>query len=177
MFKARLYFDFDGVVNAKEPTHKSIKSFQIPIEGSDHLAPVNHITYSPTVVTMIEVFREKYGLELVWGSTWNEFSHVLKLAAHLEGLDNGRVLPAALNKAAKDKAEWTAWKAAAIIADQAQDPLPFIWVDDNAHRYHGELVQNNTTAEGLLLTPNSLTGLTLEDLDTMESFLRTLTQA
>lgn len=172
MFKARLYFDFDGVVHAKNPAHKIVKSFRIPIEGSDHLAALSHVVYSPTVVHMIERFRETYDVELVWSTTWNEDNHVLKLAAYLEGLDNGRVLPAKLNKQARDKSEWTAWKADAIIADQKEKPTPFIWVDDNAHAYHADRVKSNTTAPSLFITPNSLTGLTIDDLDQIETFLK-----
>jgi len=171
MFNSALYFDFDGVVNATEPLHELVQEFHIPIDGSQHLAPVNHITYAPFVVETMERFRAEHGLELVWSTTWNEFNHVLKLAAYLGGLDGGRVLPAALNVEATNKAEWTAWKAEAIIADQAADPKPFVWVDDNAHQFWGDKVRELTSAPSLFITPNSHTGLTVEDLNAIDEFL------
>ena len=171
-FLASLYLDFDGVVNAPHPQHKMVKKFSIEIEGSQHLAPVNYITYSPIVVERLESFRKTYNVELVWGTTWNHSNHVLKLASDLKGLDNGRVLPAVLHTAQVGRREWTQWKADAIIVDQLKNPRPFIWVDDNAHQFHGTAVESQVSAPSLFVTPNSTFGLTLNDLDKMETFLQ-----
>ena len=170
-FTSRLYLDFDGVLNAKDPQHALIKVFSIPIEGSRNLAPVNHITFSPTVVEVIDYFRTFYNVELVWLSTWNDRNDVLKLSSFLKGVEGGRVIEANLNQSAKNKKEWTQWKADAIIADQKTDPKRFIWVDDNAHRFHGDtVVLEASHVESLLVTPESLWGLTIDDLNTMEAF-------
>lgn len=171
-FKARLYLDFDGVLNAKRPEHSDVAQFQIPIEGSANLAPVNHITYSPTVIRALERFRNVYGLELVWLTTWNEMNHVLKLAPYLNGLDNGRVLPANLHTRQVGKKDWTQWKGEAILADQSSSSLPFVWIDDNAHIHWGDFVAEQVSSESLFITPVSLTGLTQDNLDEIESFLR-----
>ena len=171
-FKARLYLDFDGVLNAKQPQHDDVAEFHIPIEGSANLAPVNHIVYSPHVVRELERFREQYGLELVWLTTWNESDHVLKLSPYLGGLADGRVLPAKLHTAQVGKREWTAWKGAAIVADQDASPSPFVWIDDNAHQFHGEFVQNQVNVDTIFITPNSSWGLTTENLNAIESFLQ-----
>lgn len=171
MCVARLYLDFDGVLNAKEPAHALVEAFDIPIEGSPYLAPVSRIVFSPTVIERLESFRVKYGVELVWLSTWNDRKDVLKLSEYLRGLHGGRVIEARLNPEAKDKHEWTQWKADAILEDQRMDSKPFVWVDDNAHRFHGDAVAMELThADHLFLTPVSLTGLTVADLDQMEAF-------
>jgi len=171
-FRSRVYLDFDGVVNAKEPQHAIVERFEIENNGHPNLAPVSHIVFSPVVIEAIEYLRKKYQMELVWLTTWNHGDSVLALSNHLRGLDYGRVLPAALNQEAKTRSEWTQWKADAILTDQKNDPAPFIWVDDNAHAYHGEAVETNTSAEKLFITPNSLWGLTNENLLDIENFLK-----
>jgi len=173
MFTNTLYLDFDGVVNAKKPIHNLVSKFEIAINGSAHLAPVNYITFSPTVVATLDDLREKYNMELVWLTTWNEEDHVLKLSEPLGGLHDGRVLTADLNKAAVNKSEWTRWKAKAIIADQLKSPKPFVWIDDNAHQFHAEIVSAETKkVSSLMLTPVSRTGLTVENLTHVEDFLK-----
>ena len=174
--KTRIYLDFDGVLNAKNPQHDDVAQFSIPIEGSFHLAPINYITFSPTVVYAIERLRKQYDLELVWLSTWNDSEHVLKLANHLKGLDGGRViLPPPLPVEKVTRKEWTAWKAAAIIVDQAENPADFVWVDDHAIEHFGIEIAQETEAEKLYITPNSEYGLTRENLEDIEEFLKAVT--
>lgn len=173
MFNSRLYLDFDGVLNAKEPQHELISNFDIASNNNKLFAKINNMTFSPTVIERLDHFRENYAVELVWLSSWNDRKDVLKLPAFLEGLHGGRVLEANLNHEAKDRHEWTQWKADAIIYDQKIDPKRFIWVDDNAHRFHGDAVAMETTAvSNLFVTPESLWGLTTENLDAMEDFFR-----
>lgn len=173
MFKTTLYLDFDGVLNAKKPAHALISKFTIAIKDSLNLAPVNHVTFSPYVIHSLDKIRVQYQLELVWLTTWNEKNDVLKLSAPLGGLHNGRVLVANLNQKALNKKEWTQWKADAIIADQLSTPRPFVWVDDNAHQFHSEIVNAETKiVPSLFLTPVSLTGLTVANLEELQVFLR-----
>lgn len=170
--KLKLYADWDGVINAHTPAHELVEQFTVLIEGSQHIAPKSIITYSPTVVEFIDTLRIKYGVELIWLTTWNEYEHILTAVQQLGGgLADGKVLPANLNVEAKNKAEWTQWKADAIIADQAADPAPFVWFDDNAHAFHDEAVRAATsTVPSLFVTPVSDTGLTLQDLHLTEGF-------
>lgn len=170
--KLKLYADWDGVFNAHEPAHEIVEQFTVLIEGSQHIAPESVITYSPTVVDFIDNLRVTYGIQLIWLTTWNEYEHILTAVNELGGgLVGGRVLPANLNVEAKNKAEWTQWKADAIIADQANDPAPFVWFDDNAHAFHDEAVRSATkNVPSLFVTPASVTGLTVQDLHLTEGF-------
>jgi hypothetical protein len=175
MFKTTLYLDFDGVLNAKKPAHALISKFAIAIKDSLHLASINHITFSPYVIQDLDKLRVQYQLELVWLTTWNEKDNVLKLSEPLGGLRNGRVLAANLNQKALNKKEWTQWKADAIIADQRATPRPFVWVDDNAHQFHSEVVNAETKiVPSLFLTPVSLTGLTVRNLEELKDFLKSI---
>jgi hypothetical protein len=173
MFNYRFYLDFDGVVNAEAPEHDVVSKFVIPIEGSQYLSAENHITFSPTVVHMLDSFRVEHNIELVWLTTWNDREDVLKLSDYLNGLHGGRVVAPNLIDT-WDKKEWTQWKADAIIADQKESPTPFVWVDDNAHQYHAETVISSIqTIPHLIVTTNSVTGLTITDLDKMREFFET----
>jgi len=172
--KCKLYLDFDGVVNAVEPQHSEIETFSIPIENSRFLKNPSLITYSPNVINTLDRLREQYNMELIWLTTWNDRSDILLTSPYLKGLDGGRVITPMLNEEAKNKAEWTQWKADAIIADQTAEPAPYIWVDDNAHQHHSQTVDHHTRhITKLFVTPQSRWGLTNDDLNQIEAFLQT----
>lgn len=171
MFNSTLYLDFDGVFNATEPQHDVVEKFIIKVKGSSNFRTENHITFSPTVVGLIEQLRQQYKAELVWLTTWNENNTVLRLAEHLGGLDHGRVLPANLHTRQVGKKDWTQWKAEAILADQQENPRPFVWVDDNAHTYWDNYVKGHTQQVSLFVSPRSRHGLTLENVLNMGVFL------
>lgn len=169
--KARMYLDFDGVFNAPEPPYNDTKTFTVNVKDSAHLREVSTITYSPQVVQHIENIRTQYDVELVWLTSWNDDNHILSVAPYMAGLDKGRVIQANLNHAADNSHDWTIWKAEAILMDQTHHPTPFVWVDDNAPKYHGLRITNElkqTTQK--IITPNSKTGLTQTDLDEIEHF-------
>lgn len=171
--KVRMYFDFDGVFNAPEPPYADVEKFSVEVNGSAHLAPVNNITYSPSVVNRIERLRANFNVELVWLSSWNDENHILAVAPFMAGLHEGRVIDAALNHAADNSHDWTFWKAEAILADQLADPCPFVWVDDNAPRYHGlRITSDLENISKKIIVPDSKTGLTISDLDEIESFIK-----
>lgn len=172
MFKAKLYLDFDGVINAVNPQHDLITNFDIASTNDKIFAKINNMTYSPTVVEALDNFRDFYDVELVWLSSWNDQQDVLKLPPFLNGLHGGRVLEANLNYEATNKHEWTQWKADAIIADQKMNPLPFVWIDDNAHNFHMETVKLATHGtHKSFVQPISDHGLTTENLKTISDFL------
>jgi len=144
---------------------------ELAVPGNPYLLDPSTITYSPLVVRTLDRFIEQYDVELVWSTTWNFQESVLLLPSAIGGLDGGRILPVKLNELAVDRKEWTQWKADAIIADQASNPRPFVWVDDNAHSYWDSHVKENITVPSLFITTQSETGLTIDELVEIESFL------
>jgi hypothetical protein len=171
MTKARMYLDFDGVFNAPEPPYNDVKKFSLNVKDSVHLREVSTITFSPTVVERMEYMRKFFDVELVWLTSWNDDNHILAVAPHMAGLDGGRVIKAALNHDAANSHDWTIWKAEAILADQQADPKPFVWVDDNAPKYHGLRIMNELDhVMKKILVPDSKTGLTKPDLQIIEKF-------
>jgi hypothetical protein len=174
MFKARMYLDFNGVINAVSPEHPDIDSFGFPIENSPYFAANNHITYSPTVIRRIDEFRHTHGIELVWLSTLNVDNHVLKLSKLLSGLDGGRVVPASLHTDNVGPKLWTEWKYNAILADQKESRMPFIWVDDKAAEYWGEEVLAGVDVESLFITTDARIGLSITDFKHIDEFMKSL---
>lgn len=170
-FKATLYKDWDGITNAPNPHFAEVMSLDVEILDNPYLINPSRITFAPQVVRTIDQLREEYSVELVWSTTWNYLNAVELLHVHLNGLANGRILPANLNHEAKGKGEWTAWKAEAIIADQQANPRPFVWIDDNAPTYWGDYVSEQVSQPHLIIIPNSLHGLTEEHFQQVREFL------
>lgn len=170
----RLYLDLDGVIHAPEPETES-EVVEVEIDESRYLRPVSVVRYSPTIVKRLDEIIRTYNVELVWLTTWNENDHVLKLPVLFKALSGGRVIPPAFNHEATNKKEWTQWKADAIIEEQTLTPVPFVWVDDNAHASHSENVHVIVgVVPQLHLTTDSEKGLTLKNLDLIEAFYREL---
>jgi len=176
MFAARLYLDFDGVLNADHPQFDDCETFLVKsTDLRTWQSKQKQITFSPTVVNTLERFREDYNVELVWHSTWNENLDVLNLPKPLRGLAGGRVSPSLLDLNADTNRAWTQWKANALLADQKDDELPFVWVDDEAIKYHGKHVSEVTAGtKSLFVEPREYWGLTKTNLATMETFFASL---
>jgi hypothetical protein len=176
MFAARLYLDFDGVLNAKKPQFNDVEQFDLNTNGlRTKVLKKTTVTFSPTVVNTLESFRELYNVELVWLSTWNENLDVLRLPKPLRGLTGGRVLPSLLNLYADTDRQWTQWKADALLADQKNDELPFVWVDDQAIKFHGKTVAASTVGTpSLMVAPREYWGLHRAQLDSLDSFFSSL---
>jgi hypothetical protein len=182
-YKARLYLDVDGVLNAEYPEFKfedpehpdTSREFMIRVKALNRQVNTYRMVFSPVVIRRLDELRERYNLELVWNSTWNENLEVLRLSKYFKGLDDGRVLHGVIDYKAQDEGAWSKWKADVILKDQRNDNLPFIWVDDVAVDYHGPTVDKAfPDVPKLLLNPYPVRGITAEHLDRMEEFLATL---
>lgn len=176
MFAARLYLDFDGVLNAKKPQFDDVESFTLNTTSlRTKQAKKTTITFSPTVVKTLESFRDTYNVELVWLSTWNENLDVLRLPKPLRGLAGGRVLPSLLDLYADTNRQWTKWKANALLADQKGDELPFAWVDDEAIKYHRSTVEDSTKGTyNIMVEPREYWGLHRAQLNSLNEFFSSL---
>lgn len=166
-----IYSDFDGVYNAPEPPFEDLEQVVLKVQESVNFLPESNIIYSRSVVNRMEKFREDFNAEWVWATSWNEGNRISVFVDHLKAFTDGRVLPAVLHTAQVSRKEWTQWKADAIIADQAVNERPFVWIDDHAHEHWGDEVAAATTAPSLFITPQSNFGLTVDELDRIEEFL------
>ena len=152
MIKAKMYLDFDGVFNAPKPPYNDVTTISVTVKDSKHIAENSVITFSPSVINRIERLLQEHDVELVWLTSWNDDNQILNVARLMSGFPEGRVIQANLNHAAENSHDWTLWKAEAILEDQKTYNTPFVWVDDNAPRYHESRV-----IEELTHTPVSYT--------------------
>lgn len=172
MHAISFYKDFDGVTNAPAPAFAAIETHTVSIANHRYIKDNSELTIAPEVMHSLQAMRNDYNTEIVFLTTWNH-DNAITLAMEQTGyLPHARVIPADLNHEAQDKAEWTQWKADAIIADQKNDPKPFVWVDDNAPAYWSEYVTLNVTTPHLIVQTDSTTGLTQADLAKIEEFLQ-----
>jgi hypothetical protein len=175
MTRARLYLDVDGVLNA--PDCATVwpgvaKKFTASQRIDDYVLHFG-INYSPALIAALDALVTEFEVELVWATTWNEDLLVLRtLVPEFGALNDGRVLPFFPGRGGASE---LTWKHDGILADQRDDPAPFVWADDVEVREHGRLVGILTDiTPSLLLDVNARTGLTPADLDAMHSFLEGL---
>ena len=168
----KIYIDYDGVFNAPEPPHNDTQSFKVKTANSPHLHKLSTIHYSPHVVKTIDDLCEKYNIELIWLSSWNDNNHILSALKNMNGLHNTKVLTPKLNHNASTPEEWTQWKAEAIIADQTGNLIPFIWVDDKAPLHHGLRIMAELNVMKKIIVPKSTTGLSVDDLNAITDFIK-----
>ncbi|MHA3723835.1 HAD domain-containing protein [Leucobacter sp. HY1910] len=163
MDKPIIYLDFDGVLNAirtgtsQLPRVTGFSGYQrSQISGFI-------ITWSPEVLRRIESLQRT--AEIWWLSTWRDQTALIEqqLPVKLDGwLDF------------EDEGLSYSGKLEALLADQAEHPRPFIWVDDEEHDHYraaqvrGELPE---LTGHLLIEPRTRAGLTVDHFERMEAFL------
>lgn len=167
-----IYSDFDGVYNI--PKREGLSFAKVPTSGSKFFREETVISWNREIMDLLGEFLGLTGFIFVWLTTWNEHS-LIKRAAQGMGFVHSDHAPAALNHAAKDSKEWTEWKALHIIEDQRANPRPFVWIDDKAPHFWREFVEEHTDAPSLIITTDSHTGLTKDDLLKMVNWFEVLT--
>ena len=155
------YSDFDGVHNT--PKRSGLRTARVATAGSKFFRAETIIAWDQEMLELFGEFLRVAGFGLVWLTTWNEHS-LIKRAAQGMGFPHEEHAPAALNHEAKGSKEWTEWKALHIIADQRENPRPFIWIDDKAPLFWREFVEEHTVAPSLIIATDSHSGLTKADL-------------
>lgn len=153
--KTRLYLDVDGVINYfGGRMHYDKDTFEHPWPTKAE-AEVRRfrIVWSPDMLAALD----ELDLEIVWLTTWRD-SAVNDLAPALGWGADFRVM----HPLPED--EWMfqvrpsiQWKLPALLADQATDPSPFIWFDDEIGMK--EAVEARRVG-GLALPPHDLRGIT-----------------
>lgn len=162
--KPVIYLDFDGVLNAVSlETHRlhhvtGFTGYRRTRVG------YSTATWSPEVMKRLKSLQQL--AEIRWLTTWRSDTARIEeeLPVQLDGwfdFENE-----SLNHSGKLEA---------ILADQADRPRPFIWVDDEEHRYYHCADQYgyvlSALTEHLLIQPSTFAGLTTDDFDRMEAFL------
>lgn len=175
---ARLYLDIDGCVcpfGRPDPAWGAAAHAAVSVDYDDGRTATYEVRWAPTLISAIDDLRERFNLELIWLSTWNESDVVRRfLVPELHGLTEGRLLqfdPESL--APNVPSGW--WKARRIIEDQSTDPSPFIWADDSEVELHGwRLLDATRPTKSLMIPPHPMVGLRLEDVQAMTLWLESL---
>ena len=163
----RLYLDVDGCVCplvAPDPEWGETASSSTFVDYSDGPATIYDFVWAPALIRALDAVRTSYGVELVWLTTWNNFERAWKrLASHLDGLDHGRVIPPNPEPFLSGE-ENQRGKAERIIGDQASNPGPFIWIDDQEIETNRAVVKAATAGTpSLLMSVTSSAGIRVED--------------
>lgn len=160
--KIVIYSDFDGVFNISDSS--ATASATIETENSHFLRNKDSISWNPEVVKSMSELLDTGLYDFVWHTTWNDGSNIIK-ASEIMGFENlTRHTEAILNQNAGSKQEWTRWKAEYIIKDQAENPRPFIWIDDLAPFFWGDYIRGNFRELPLIIHTNGRVGLTKRDI-------------
>ena len=160
------YSDFDGVYNVPSSEHASSSAAVYPVD-SKFLTRHDMISWNPDVLASFEELIKTGHFDFIWHTTWNDASNIRLAAAAMGLVGFDTHTDAKLNEKAKNKREWTEWKAHSIVADQAINPRPFIWVDDNAPVFWEDFVRGHTRAPSLIIKTDSRHGLSRDNLLTI----------
>jgi hypothetical protein len=160
--KVRLLLDVDGVLNA-------LSSFEDPGElRTDRRIDVVdgfHIVWSPSVVDVFRVLHER-GVDVQWLTTWGEAAK-----GQLSTTMQLPQFPVLGERGYHETDTW--WKLVLVQAAYALDRVPFVWIDDEID-YDPETTEWLETLppdQFLAVTPDSMTGLDADDIDTVTAFI------
>lgn len=115
----RRYQDVDGVINADLAASKWGGSSAEGVAGVDGVG--FKIKWAPEMITALNALPT----EPVWATTWVDAAN--SSLGPLVGHPSARVL-----YPVSGRLSWPSidWKLEAILADQKENPTPFIWFDD-----------------------------------------------
>lgn len=173
-----LYLDWDGVVNFFGSRTQYLKHSGLGYVRRGSASPLPYelsfdsygLKRGPFPLNWsAELLRKLAALpvEIAFLSTWRHSFPALLRATQWE-LEGYRVL------------DWTdgprgsehSGKVPALLADQLAAPRPFIWADDEAHRFYGPVERAQlSSVPQLLLEPQESLGLTKADYLKMVEFL------
>lgn len=171
----RLYLDVDGTLRAERAAGAGWSGGVVTkeIETPGHLGPrAATVTYAPALIQVLEALRIEE-VEIVWLTTWLEAGAVEHFAREIEGLQNCRQLAIPMRD---DSGGLPAdWKYDEISRDQALEPGPYIWADDQDVPLQGERASaDQPVVPKLLIAPEMEIGLTPKLVYSMFRFVREL---
>lgn len=169
------FLDVDGVLNAfplpaDKGKYKKGKAtpFYSDADYSGY-TPKYTIQFDPTLIARIKALHEEGVVEVVWLTTWG-YGANFSLRTLLR-------LPKFRSAGEMDEPEllgtkW--WKSEALKRFvEAEGVERYVWTDDHLGWYLSEEEYNAVVPqEGLAIKTNEITGLTHEELDRIEEFLR-----
>jgi len=122
-------------------------------------------------------FRElrAAGVELLWGSAWNEGSNLIFRMLFPEG-DFEEAPTIIFPEEIEFSFSVQTWKLSTVrsyIEEHYEDSVPLIWTDDEVFE-DGERWVQGRSAPGLVIRPERHTGLRLEDWESIAGFIAAL---
>lgn len=153
----RLYTDVDGVINADMP-HLSWPADTVAVGTASAGGQYQYrIRWSTDMLAALS----ELPVERVWATTW--VGAAPTGLADLIGYGKGDRFLVPLN-GREVSFPSIIWKGAAIRAEQAEDPSPFIWVDDEIGPYQHMIAHE---LGGLALSIDAARGITPENIEDM----------
>lgn len=128
--KLRVYLDIDGVENVFAPIDRLEKSGNgLWDNWTKDTALGYSITWSPDLINEYRKLEDE-GVEFVWLTTWvhnapDAFAKLIGWGDHLTYLG-----PTEEDAWMYQNVGSIHWKIGSVKADQARDPMPFVWIDD-----------------------------------------------
>lgn len=106
-------------------------------------------------------------VELVWTTTWRNDAFRVGL---LMGLTNKNV------RVLHPKSGWSEfpsiyWKYEAIVAEQKNNPSPFIWIDDEIVDLPAPAIARIVALGGLMICPDAAFGMTPSQVEMMNEYI------
>ncbi len=185
---ALILLDVDGVLNALGrplPERPSYRSGRAGTGGRSY-----EIAWAPEVVTRLVALHTSGAAEVRWLTTWGHGANgslrqllampELDVAGTYDHLtaagepDREAGSLAAVTPAARDGLTGRWWKFDVVASLLAEDPVRrLVWLDDDLAEQDDLARWARRQTDALILAPDPLTGLTREDLETVEAFCRT----
>lgn len=171
--RIKFFLDFDGVLQAPNASEhwSRTRTRRVTYRNTDGTRhPGFVITWAPELVTRLEELIDEFDLELLYLTTWlYPESALTSFLATIGGLRGGH----ALRMPQREDGLYLPWqwKIQEIHRVRTAEPGPVIWIDDiDARTFGYEISENELGHPGLVLAPDSETGLTRDHLDQIRTF-------
>lgn len=166
MVRPVIYLDVDGVLNAlhwrNEPPPDTWDDFEYhPNVNPDPEYYVNNECFNLWLSKKMVAAIVALDADVKWLTTWRECAP--KTIAPLVDAPEWPYL------------EWYRSKAQALLADQENEPRPFIWIDDDvAEERYLPLLSPEWEEKFLLIRPDGRTGLLPEEVEQIAEWIEGL---
>jgi len=177
--RAILILDIDGNLNPYYARH-TLKDHPERLPGFEEHSFLDPDWGAASVFLQTEELRRRLselrqsGVEILWGSAWNEGSNLIFRMLFPEGFE---AAPAIIFP---EEIEFSfsvqTWKLSTVrgyIEAHYEDSTPLIWTDDEVFEDGAEWVSSRT-APGLTIRPERHTGLTTDDWARISAFVADL---